>query len=234
MTKQDELVTSCDKLVQSLARKYAGSHGACSLEDLAGEGYVGLLQAAQKFQPGRGIRFSTFAAPRIRGAMLDLLRRESPLSRPMATHVAKLKAEQDALWVRLGREPTQAELARRLPLSIKKANEVLGFRALRVISLDMQTDELGADVADSSASPEDLAVRNCVTRELTTYLARLQPQDREIIERIYWWHQKHIEVAVALGISASRVSQRRARALQRLREMITADGYGPANYLQAA
>jgi RNA polymerase sigma factor for flagellar operon FliA len=234
MPAQDELVASCTQLVQRLARRYAAQYSGASMEDLASEGYVGLLQAAQKFQPKRGVQFSTFAVPRIRGAMIDLLRRESPLSRPMARQVAKMKSEQDLLWARLGREPTQDELEGELKLSHKKASEVFAFRSLHVMSLEDQADELGSYLPDRRGSPEDTAIRTMIRRELNAYLARLQDNDREILERIYWYHQKHVEVAADLGISPSRVSQRRARALKRMRQMLAEDGLEAAHYLQVA
>jgi RNA polymerase sigma factor FliA len=234
MPAQDELVASCTHLVQRMARRYATHYSGTSAEDLVGEGYLGLVQAAQKFQPKRGVQFSTFAVPRIRGAMIDLLRRESPLSRPMAKHVADMKSEQEALREQLGREPTRDELAEELDLSTKKANEVIAIRSLRLVSLENQAAEIGPFLSDKQALPEDVAVRTAIKRELDSYLARLKPNDREVIERIYWWHQKHVEVAVALGISPSRVSQMRARALRRLRQMLAADGMEAGHYLQVA
>jgi RNA polymerase sigma factor for flagellar operon FliA len=217
-----------------MARRYATRYSGTSVEDLASEGFLGLVQAAQKFQPKRGVQFSTFAVPRIRGAMIDLLRRESPLSRPMAKHVADLKSEQDALRERLGREPTQGELAEELNLSARKTSEVLAIRSLRLLSLEDQADDISAFLSDRQASPEDVAVRTAIKQELDAYLARLQPNDREVIERIYWCHQKHVEVAADLGISPSRVSQVRSRALRRLRQMLAADGLEAGHYLQVA
>ena len=234
MSNQDELVDSCTRLVQRLARQYATKHAGSLIEDLISEGNIGLVQAAQKFEPARGTSFATFAAPRIRGAIIDALRRESPLSRPMAGRVAKLRSEQDLLWGRLGREPTQDELADGMNLSPEQAAEIVGYGSLRLTSLDAHADELGSHLTDEGALPEELAIRALVTRELEGYLARLQPLDREILMRIYWWHQKQIEVAADLGISASRVSQRRARALKRLRALITAQGREAANFLLAA
>lgn len=234
MSDQDELIAGCFRLVRSLARQYASCCDGASIEDLESEGYLGLVQAAKKFQPNRGVHFRTFAAPRIRGAMLDLLRRESPLSRPMASNLARLRSEQDSLYQRLGREPTQDELARRLRLPAAKAGEVIAFRSLRVVSLETQDEDVSSVLTDGRASPENLAIREAVIRELQKYLMRLLPQDREIIERIYWHGQKQIEVATAMGMSPSRVSQRRARALKRLRKMIAADGRQAEHYLRAA
>jgi DNA-directed RNA polymerase specialized sigma subunit len=70
--------------------------------------------------------------------------------------------------------------------------------------------------------------------ELQHYIQQLCPQDRENIHRIYWRHQKQTEVAIALGISASRVSQRRSRAIRLLHQMIALDGGQAAHYLNAA
>jgi RNA polymerase sigma factor for flagellar operon FliA len=220
-------------MVRSLARRYARSSGA-SAEDLESEGYVGLVQAAQKYQPKRGVQFATFAAPRIRGAMLDALRRDSLLSRPMASHVSRLKAEVDTLPSRLGREPTEDELAGALHLPAERTRKVLGYRGLTVTSLEQNVEELGPRLADARPSPEDQAVGKMLMHELQHYMQRLRPQDREIIERIYWRHQKQTEVADALGISASRVSQRRARAIKLLRQMIAVDGGSITHYLRAA
>jgi RNA polymerase sigma factor for flagellar operon FliA len=231
---QDELVESCLRLVQRVAGEFASQHSGSSFDDLVGEGHVGLVQAAQKFEPERGVRFSTFAAPRIRGAIIDALRRENLLSRPMAELVVMAKARQDELCARLGREPTQEEIAGELRLTPERAREVMALRSLRVSSLEAHGADLGFSCEDGRDSPEELAMQAQLGLELQGYLNRLRPGDREILKRIYWWHQKHIEVAADLGISASRVSQRRTRALILLREMMAEDGRVAGDYLRQA
>jgi len=223
MSTPDELVESCMTLVHHLARQYSSQNASISREDLVSEGYVGLVQASQKFEAGRGVKFSTFATTRIRGAMMDSMRRDRPLSRPMAEKIAKVASMSEHLAAKAGREPTQAEVARNLQLSPAKAREVMRMRSLRVTSLDAQSEELHHEFADDDDTPEEQAIQTVLKQELRGHVARLMPRDRDIIHRIYWKQQKHSQVADDLGISESRVSQLQTRALGRLREMLTED-----------
>ena len=223
MSTPEELVESCMTLVHHLARQYSSQNASISLEDLVSEGYVGLVQASQKFEAGRGVKFSTFATTRIRGAMMDSMRRDRPLSRPMAEKIAKVASMSEHLAAKAGREPTQAEVALNLELSPAKAREVMRMRSLRVTSLDAQSEELHHEFADDDDTPEEQAIQTVLKQELRGHVARLMPRDRDIIHRIYWKQQKHSRVADDLGISESRVSQLQTRALGRLREMLTED-----------
>lgn len=207
-------------LVYHLARQYASQHTNISLEDLVSEGYVGLVQASQKFDESRGVKFSTFATTRIRGAMMDSLRRDRPLSRPMTEKVAQFSLLAEQTTANAGREPTQIEVARKLRMSPAKASEVMRMRALRLTSLDAQADEMHQEVPDNEDTPEEQAIQTVLQEELRGHVARLVPRDREIIQRIYWLRQKHSQVARDLGISESRVSQLQTRALGRLRDML--------------
>ena len=223
MSTPEELVQSCMTLVHHLARQYTFQNSNISLEDLVSEGYVGLIQAAQKFEEGRGVKFSTFATARIRGAMMDFLRRDRPLSRPMSEKIAQVSVMAERTNANEGREPTQIEVARKLRLSPVKAREVMRMRSLRVTSLDVRTDEMHQDFASDDDSPEEQAMLSVLKDELRGHVARLMPRDREIIQRIYWQREKHSKVATDLGISESRVSQLQTRALSRLREMMDED-----------
>ena len=220
----EELVGSCITLVHHLARQYAAHNSVVSLEDLVSEGFIGLVQAAQKFEPSRGVKFSTFATTRIRGAIMDSLRRDRPLSRPMLEKVTRFQALHEQLSESLGRDPTEPELARRLRVSPLKLREIRRMHALRVTSLDLHVDKMHQEVQDHSESPEEVAVASTLKRELRVHVARLLPRDREIIQRIYWQRQRHSQVATELGISESRVSQLQARAIARLRNMMEQDG----------
>lgn len=223
MSTPEELVESCVTLVHHLARQYASQNSKISLEDLIGEGYIGLVQAAQKFDQRRGVKFSTFATTRIRGAMMDSMRRSRPLSRPMAEKIAKVSSLSDNMTAEAGREPTQTEIARKLRLSPTKASEVMRMRSLRLTSLDLQSEEMHREFADDEDTPEEQAIQTVLQQELRGHVARLLPRDREIIHRIFWLRQKHSAVAEDLGISESRVSQLQTRALGRLREMLNED-----------
>jgi RNA polymerase sigma factor for flagellar operon FliA len=224
MSTPEELIESCVSLVHHLARQYAAQNTNISLEDLISEGYIGLVQAAHKFEEGRGVKFSTFASARIRGAMMDSMRRSRPVSRPMAEKIAQVITLSENTTARKGREPTQAEVARKLHLSAAKAGEVMRMRSLRLTSLEAHAEDLHHEFADQQDTPEDLALQIVLRQELRSLVDRLRPRDREIIYRIYWLRQKHSKVAKELGISESRVSQLQSRALNRLRRMLAEDG----------
>jgi RNA polymerase sigma factor (sigma-70 family) len=219
----EELVESCIMLVHHIARQYATTNSPVTLEDLISEGYIGLVQAAKKYDAHRGVRFSTFATTRIRGAMMDLMRRERPLSRPMEQKVTRFQTLQRELTRDLGRKPTERELALGLDISTAKLREIVRMRAVRVTSLDVQVHELHHEVLDESDSPEDIVVGAMLKRQLHGYLLRLSARDREILRRIYWLHQKQSQVSDELGISISRVSQLQVRALARLRLLLEQD-----------
>jgi RNA polymerase sigma factor FliA len=220
MTTPEELVKSCMTLVHHLAHQYSSQNTRISFEDLVSEGYLGLVQASRKFEENRGVKFSTFATTRIRGAMMDSMRRDRPLSRPMAEKIAQFALLSEQMAFKAGREPTQIEVARGLKLTPAKASEVMRMRALRLTSLDAQADEMHQEVPDDEETPEEQAIQTVLHEELRGHIARLLPRDREIIQRIYWQRQKHSQVADDLGISESRVSQLQSRALSRLRQML--------------
>ena len=231
MSEEEDLIEGCLYLVRHVAHHYASPHAALSFEDLVSEGYVGLIQAAHKFDPERGALFATFAVPRIRGAILDALRRDSLVSRPMASRIAQYRTEYQELVSSFGHEPPAEEVAEKLDLSLEQARDVMNLQSLRITSLESQI-EVQSRVEDQRDSPEEQAIHALLGLELNGYLERLQPHDREIIVRIYWWHQRQKEVAEALGISASRVSQRRSRALHHLRQMMSEDCKEATYYFQ--
>lgn len=220
----EEMVQSCMTLVRYLAHQYA-SQTSVSFEDLVSEGYIGLMQASRNFDESRGAKFSTFATTRIRGAILDAIRRAHPLPRPMAEKVRALASFSEEKVAATGCEPTEAEVAQRLQISTVQAGEATRMRKLRVISLDVWVDEMHHEVTDESDTPEGKALKSILKTELRGHVAQLVPRDREIIQRIYWDRQNQNEVAHELGISESRISQIQTRALGRLRGMMESD-YG--------
>lgn len=100
------------------------------LEDLIQEGFLGLLQAGDKFEPDRGIQFGTFARPRIEGAIRDNLRRQDPLSQEVRGRIRSLEKARDECQQSLGREPSTREIAEALGI---REEEVLELESLRTL-----------------------------------------------------------------------------------------------------
>lgn len=190
-------------------------------EDLEGYGMIGLLEAIDRFEPDRSIPFEVFARLRVRGAMYDYLRTLDLLPRVARQHVHRVQAQAQALSRRLGRRPTDAELAHATGLAQGRVGQALADAQAAVpLSLD--------EFADAERLPEKLA-RDAGGDEL----ARVERQQRDaelwraidalpvrhkLVIGLYYCEGLTLwEIGRVLGVTESRVSQMRADALRMLR-----------------
>lgn len=208
-------------LVHHAAREVAPRvRDAVSLEELFSAGALGLLQAMEGFDTGRGLAFSTFAMRRIRGAILDELRSRDPLSRADRAHLRRLDAAVAELEQRLGRAPHTTEVAGHLGVDhetvarIRQRTAVIGS-----VSIEAEpgtrglADRLG-DERGGVHEELDLAERSGA---IQAALGSLPPRERLILSRSYFEERPLRQIAQELGVTESRVCQLRAQALSRLR-----------------
>ncbi|WP_374712441.1 FliA/WhiG family RNA polymerase sigma factor [Symbiobacterium terraclitae] len=193
--------------------------------DVEGHGCFGLLEAIARYDPERGVRFETFAIPWIRGACLEGLR-AMQWAPALRRRVRQLEKVRDELMEALGREPTVAELAERMGITLEEAERRLQEAGtLAVLSLDEavafddgETTSLADRVADAEAvDPEEesqLAERREV---LARAVASLSEQEQLVIALIYEEGLIAKEVSEVLGVSQARVSQVHSKAILRLR-----------------
>jgi RNA polymerase sigma factor FliA len=214
-------------LVHFVARQIArGGRGDIELDELVSAGAIGLTDALDAFDASRGLAFSTFAMPRIRGAILDELRRQDHVPRSVRRKTRDIKAASDAL-TRDGKEPTDKELAAQLNVDIETLRRwQLDVEGAIQVSLDASTstsgDEEGPSHAEMLAGTTEEDIEGDLTREqevnvLTRALQGLGDQERLVISLYYYEDLKLHEIAIALGVSESRVSQIRTKALAKLR-----------------
>ena len=182
--------------------------------DLFGWGMFGLIDAIGSFEPERGVAFTTWAVPRIKGAILDELRRVDRVSRGARRRSRSIEQATETLAQHLKRHPTHAELAAELDIEVDKLHAMLTEQADSHLPLDV-----------SLADPPDLAhsVDHCIEqvldREFMRYaVAALPDQQRTVIVLSYWEGLTLAEIGNILGVTDSRVCQIRIRALARLRD----------------
>ena len=223
-----ELVKRNLRFVISVAKKY--QNRGLPLTDLIGEGNVGLLTAARKFDPDQGVKFISYAVWWIRQAILASLARQGrtvrvPLNR--TADLSKIVRTAEALRQELRREPTPEEIAHATQLSLEVVQSLAALNTSDV-RLDAPLDPEGDRslierfIADDQASAEEQAMDSFLSEEIEGALRTLPPRDAKVL-RLYFGldgGREHTleEIGGMLGVTRERVRQLRDRALKRLRE----------------
>lgn len=194
-------------------------------DDFYSVGVIGLIHAANTYDPGRGASFKTFAYTAIRGAILDEVRKHDPVSRNRRDRLRKIERTSSDLRASLDRAPTPDELAQGLGISAEELDQDLqALQTCRILSLDEDSDH-GDEVTSRSQTigcertPDPSA--GVLNREDTDRLAKaiseLPETDRHVVV-LYHYEQLYLkEIGEVLGVTESRVSQILSRALERLR-----------------
>jgi RNA polymerase sigma factor for flagellar operon FliA len=190
--------------------------GHVSREDLLSCAHVALVEVAKRFDPMAGASFATYALARLQGAVLDELRSGDWASRSVRAAARRTDAAADALAISLGRPPTKEELAASLGVARSDLDnlQVDVHRAV-MVSIDAETgaDGTSLDLPDTGESPERAVLRGERARYLLEAIRALPDRLDEVIERNFFGDESLTDIAEDLGVTLSRVSQMRARAL---------------------
>jgi RNA polymerase sigma factor for flagellar operon FliA len=195
------------------------------LDELIQVGMIGLLEAARAYNPGKGIEFENFAHIRVRGAILDEVRRLSFLPR---SAVAINKSHSEAtheLAAELGRTPTQAELADHMGKDIELFHkERTQARRFETYSMEVVTEEVMTIADDSSQQPEVIVEEAQFMDAVTDAIAQL-PEREQLVMQLYYVEEFNLkEIGETLGVSESRVSQILSSVVKKLRGTLKVDG----------
>lgn len=194
--------------------------GGLDRDDLYGFGMIGLIAAADSFEPERGLKFSTYAYPKIRGAILDEVRRSDFLPRGCRERVRELDRAVSHLEQQNGIAPTPEELAQRLNTTVDDVDEVLASaRSAGEISLDQEwsTSQLADMLSDpKSEDPVGSAEWLEMKELLVDFIQELPEQEKTVITLYYGEGLLLRDISEVLGVTESRVSQIHSRALYRL------------------
>jgi RNA polymerase sigma factor for flagellar operon FliA len=191
--------------------------------DLVQDGVLGLIDAAHRFDEARGIKFETFAERRVRGAMIDALRRDA-WPRGVRRQRRELDAAREALRIELGHEPSMADLAARVGSDEKRLSRTI----VRINTIEATSPLATGERFDESCLPTALvpsqpdsphkAYENHETRQrIRNAMASLPPREQKVIGLYYYGEVTMKEIGVEIGVNESRVSQLHARAIRRLR-----------------
>lgn len=216
--------------VEALARRMAATMPhSIDLGDLVQDGVIGLIDAAHRFDDSRGIKFETFAERRIRGAMIDALRKDA-WPRGVRRVRRELEAAREKLRASLGHEPSLADLAQEIGSDEKR----LGKTIVRIHTIESTSPFSSADNVDEAQLPAvmvppeperpDLQYeRGEVKERVRLAIATLPPREQRVIALYYYSEVTMKDIGSELGVNESRVSQLHARAIRRLREAFGAE-----------
>ncbi len=219
MTPQEKLITSCIPLVRYFARCLVQDSGRVGREDAESDGYVALVQAAHAFEPERGVAFSAFASIRIRGAIVDSLRRAEPHSRQIRDNLRRYDAVWSELAIELGREPEPAEVAARLGTGRREARALMESRAIRTLHL-WEAGREAEEKGGSEGPAEEAAIDRIQAEFIRRMVASLPHREREVVVRRYFHGDTMVSISRCLGVSSARACEIHRRALSRLRKMV--------------
>ena len=216
--------------VESLARRVASSMPhSIEISDLVQDGMIGLIDAARRYDESRGIKFETFAERRVRGAMIDALRRDA-WPRGVRRQRRELEAAREELRRELGSEPSLADLAARMGSDEAR----LGRTILRINTIESTSPFSAAENVDGSmlpaalvpsepTAPDKAFEQQEVRDRIRGAIASLPARERKVIGLYYYAEATMKQIGAEIGVNESRVSQLHARAIQRLKKALGAE-----------
>ncbi len=218
----ESLIVDNMNLVKKIAWHMHGRvRASIEIEDLMQIGYFGLVTAAQKYSPKEGATFASYAVLRIRGAIVDHLRKSSNLCRTTIQMQQKQKKAVEALTAELQREPVPSEIAEKMGLNLDEYREwEKAFNANIHQSLDEVYDEYSMWFVSKDSTPEENLDKSQLKDILKVALKELPKKEAMVIQLYYVEELNVYEIAEVMEITTGRVSQIKKSAVSLLRENI--------------
>lgn len=198
-----------------------------SIEDIAGYGVEGLINAIERYSPQKNTRFETYALIRIRGAILDRIRAQDFLPRSVRKKIKDIKNAQEHLKQELGRMPTTTEVASHLDMDPDKVLQLLSEDTTMTSLYDKKgnTDD-SVEIIDTiqdtnKLNPQEQAEEQNVKQELEKALKRLPERERIIMVLYYQENMTLKEIGATINMSESRVCQLHAQAIMKLKNILS-------------
>ena len=216
--QKEKLLVTYLPLVKQVASRMKMSlpHSVC-LDDLVGSGILGLINSVENFDPSLGFKFETYAIPRIRGAILDGLRDYDWVPRSIRAKEKQHESTLTGLEAKLGRVPTEEEVAEAMGLTISEYHKLLDeVGATTMLSFDRPISGSDQDASGSlydlvedarHDNPLDMMERKEIKRLIIDLINRLPEQEKLVIALYYYEELTLKEIGRVLDISESRVSQ---------------------------
>lgn len=230
---REKLIIEYSGLVKVVAGRMGMYLGyTVEYDDLVGYGIFGLIDAIDKFELTKGVKFETYASLRIRGSILDQIRKMDWIPRTLRQKQKKLEQAVHELEVSLGRSATNEELAKSMDISIEELEGLVNqTQVANLVSLDEYLEQ-GSEVRVEAGNrpvfqqPEQVIERQELKRILAEAIDSLTEKEQKVIAFYYFEELTLKEISNILEVSESRVSQLHTKALKKMREKLGSDNMG--------
>ena len=221
--RREELIMTYAPLVKFIAERMAirmPSH--ISKDDLTSAGIIGLFDAIDNYDSSRGIKFETYAFYRIKGAILDEMRRLDWIPRSVRKEGQEIEVAITAIRVKLGRDPEDHEIALELRVSLESYFKMIDkAKGINLMSLDESvtgsSDTAVNKMKSKTPSPLDELNKNEVKRVIADALSKLSEKEQLVVSLYYFDELTLKEIARVMGLTESRISQVHSKAIITLR-----------------
>ncbi len=227
---REQLIIEYSGLVKLVAGRLGMYLGyTVEYDDLVGYGIFGLIDAIDKFELTKGVKFETYASLRIRGSILDQIRKMDWIPRTLRQKQKKLDQAMQELETKYGRPATKEELSEHLEMSCEELEGILNQTQLaNLVSLDEYLEQ-GSEVRTEAGNkavfkqPEQVIERQEMKRMLAEAIDTLTEKEQKVIALYYFEEMTLKEISRILDVSESRVSQLHTKALKKMRQKLGGD-----------
>lgn len=184
-------------------------------------GYLGLVDASRRYSAREGVTFAAYAAIRVRGSIIDCLRRNSNLCRTTISMQQKVRAAERDLEIEHQRTPTPEELSEKMEMTLEELqNWQARFQASRVKSLDEVYTDHSILFQDFTPSPEEATYQSQMRGMLRKAISKLPEREARVLQLYYVAELNVYEVAAILDVTTGRISQIKRAAIERAHSLI--------------
>ena len=226
-TARDTLIVQYIYLVRyAVGRVKVSLPTTISIDDIAGYGVEGLINAIERFLPQKNTRFETYALIRIRGSILDRIRSQDFLPRSVRKKIKDIKQAAEILKQQLGRTPTTTEIANYLDMEPEKVSQIMSEDVVVTSIYDKRgSSEDSMEIIDTiedsnKLNPQEQMEEKNVKTDLQRALQRLPERERVLMVLYYQENMTMKEIGETLGMSESRVCQLHAQSIMKLKNIL--------------
>lgn len=225
---RNTLVMNYSYIARTAAMQLRGLvSGYAQTEDMVNQGIITLIDCIDKFDGAKGMKFESYAFMRVRGGIIDLVRKQDWIPRRVRTAAKEISNARSELCSELKREPTEEEIAKKLGISVEKLrqynNEVAGSVTFSFEELIQNVNQMGSllDSATSDYStPEKQFLKNEMREKLKTAIESLSERERLVVTLYYFENLNLSEISQVLEVSVQRVSQISSKAILKIKSVM--------------